>query len=313
MYNLEFKSLVQMLKQLPDETSCREYLENTIWQGNPVCPHCKETKQYKLNVKGEFNGLYKCGGCKKRYTIRVGTIFESSPIPLRTWFIAIFIFASHKRGISSYQLAEDLGVTQKTAWFMLSRLRASYVQAIPEKSLSVATMDESFVGGSNKNRHKNKKVKNSQGRSYKDKTPVFGMIQDNKIYTRVIPNTQGETLKPLVKELVQAGATIVTDEWMGYTGLNADYDHQYVNHNLKQYATESGFSSNNVENFWSHLKRSIKGTYFHVSRKHLQMYCDEMSFRFNGREDNAGQKFNNSLVKMAQKRLKYKDLISKNV
>lgn len=310
MYNLEFKSLVQLLKALPDEKSCREHLEQIRWEGNPICPHCKKTKHYKLKVKREFNGLYKCAECSKKYTVKIGTIFESSPIPLRTWFIAIFIFTSHKRGISSYQLAEDLGVTQKTSWFMLSRLRSAFVQPVPEKSLSVATMDETFVGGKNKNRHKNKKVKNSQGRSFKDKTPVFGMIQSRRIYTRVIPNTQGETLKPLVKELVKEGATIVTDEWMGYTGLNSTYDHVYVNHNLKQYSTEQGLSSNNVENFWSHLKRSINGTYYQVSRKHLQKYCDEMSFRFNSREENAGQKFNHSLTLMAQTRLRYKDLIS---
>lgn len=312
MCKLEFKSFAEMLRVLPDEKSCREYLEDVLWEGKPKCPHCEGQKAYKLNVKGEFNGLYKCGTCRKRYTVRVGTIFENSPIGLRHWFIAVYLFSSHKRGISSYQLAEDLGLTQKTAWFMLSRIRHSYKQDVPDiQQDMVITMDETFVGGKNKNRHADKKVKQSQGRSYKDKTPVFGMMQDGKVYTKVVPDTKSMTLQPLVWELVPQGSTIVTDEWTGYAGLDRYYNQKVVNHGAKNYVTDDGYTSNPVENHWSHLKRSIIGTYYQVSRKHLQKYCDEMAFRYNEREEKPTQKFNLTLLRMGRENLKYADLIQK--
>lgn len=300
-----------MLKALPDEKSCREHLEDVLWKGTPRCPHCGSVKNYRLNVKGEFKGLYKCGGCRERYTVRIGTIFENSPISLRHWFIATYLFSSHKRGISSYQLAEDLGLTQKSAWFMLNRIRHAYMQEVPDISTSaVITMDETFVGGKNKNRHADKKIKNSQGRSFKDKTPVFGMMYDGKIFTKVVTDTKATTLQPIIWELVPEGATIVTDEWTAYEGLDKYYDQKVVNHGAKNYVTDDGYSSNNVENHWSHLKRSIIGTYYQVSRKHLQRYCDEMAFRFNERKTKPTERFNLTLLRMGRENLKYKQLVA---
>lgn len=305
---MEFKSFAQMIIALPDEKSCRLYLEKVRWDNAPTCPHCASQKHYKLKTKGEFKGLYKCGDCKVRYTVTVGTIFEGSHIPLKKWFIAIFLFSAHKKGISSYQIAEDLGLTQKSAWYMLSRIRHIY-DCEKETSDSIAYCDETFVGGKNKNRHKDKKVAKCQGRSFKDKTPVFGLIQDGKVYTKVIPDTKQKTLQPLIKELIQAGTTLVTDEWHGYNGLSVSYNHVYVNHSAKQYSVD-GYSTNSVENFWSHLKRGINGIYHQVSPKHLQKYCDEFAFRFNNRESESSEKFNLSLTKSSKGRLRYKDLIS---
>ena len=307
--SFEFKTFSEMLSVLSTDEKCREYLELTRWKDEPECPHCRNKKSYKLKTKGEFKGLYKCSECKNRFTVTVGTIFEGSHIGLRKWFIAIHIFSTNKKGISSHQLASDLGITQKSAWYMLSRIRHLYQQKDFKEESEISYVDETFVGGKNKNRHKDKKVENSQGRSFKDKTPVFGLIQNGKVYTEVIQDTKARTLKPLVKKYVEKGTTLVSDEWLGYHGLSSIYNHQIVNHRIKQYSN-NGYSTNNVENFWSHLKRGIFGVYHQVSRKHLQKYADEYSFRFNNRKINTKDRFNLSLLNSNVGRLKYKDLIA---
>lgn len=308
----EFKSLLHMLTCLPTKEACREHYENVMWGGVPVCPHCAGEKAYKLKVKGEFKGLYKCGDCRRRYTVTVGTTFEGSHVKLRTWYIGFYLFIAHKHGISTRTFASDLGVTQATAWYMLKRIRHACGQEIQEGEQldALASMDETFVGGKNKNRHKDKKVPKSQGRAHIDKTPVFGLMQNGKIFTKVILDTSRKSLRPLVKSLVKEGSTIVTDEWGGYNGLEKDYDRQIVNHRTKEYKNEAGYSTNNVENFWSHLKRGINGNYYKVSRKHLQLYCNEFSYRFNTRKLSNSEKFITTLRSSQKGRLRYKDLIN---
>jgi len=299
-----------MIMALPDDQACRLHLEKIRWNETPTCPHCASTKHYKLKTKGEFKGLYKCGECKQRYTVTVGTIFEGTHISLRSWFIAIYLFGTHKKGISSYQIADDLGITQKSAWYMLSRIRYMY-ELEPEQTEGIAYCDETFVGGKNKNRHKDKKVERAHGRSFKDKTPVFGMMQNGKMYTKVVVDTKKATIAPIVKSLLKEGSTLVTDEWKAYRGMHMSYDHRMVNHAGKQYVSEEGYSTNNVENFWSHLKRGLIGVYHQVSSKHLQKYCDEFTFRFNNRDCDPSQKFNLSLVLSSRGRLRYKHLTNK--
>lgn len=303
----EFKTFAQMLKALPNDDACRGHLEKIRWHNKPTCPHCASQKHYKLRIKGEFKGLYKCGECKYRYNVLIGTVFEGTHIPLQKWFITIFLFISHKKGISSHQIAEDLGITQKSAWYMLNRIRY-ILQEDFNIEKGVAYCDETFVGGKNKNRHKDKKVEKSQGRSFKDKTPVFGMIMDGKVFTKVIPNTSKNVLEPLVRGLVPSGSLLVTDEWKGYRGLEDDYFRAVVNHAGKQYAV-NGYSTNNVENFWSHLKRGLIGVYHQVSPKHLQKYCDEFAFRFNHKETDVAVRFDLSLVLSGIGRLRYKTLV----
>lgn len=307
-----FKSLVDMLQMLPNDGVCRIYLEKIRWNGEPICPHCgvKSVTHYKLKTKGEFKGLYKCQDCRKRFTVTAKSMFEGSHIGLRKWFIAMYIFSSHKKGISSHQLGRDLGITQKSAWFMLGRIRLVFEDDENAKpKFGVMSADETFVGGKNKNRHLDKKVEQSQGRSYKDKTPVFGVMNyGGEIRTRVVPNTQADTLKPIIKEMVTEGSILITDEWKGYSNLSTDYKHIVVKHNEGNYAS-GAFSSNNVENFWSHLKRGIYGIYHQVSAEHLHRYCSEFEFRFNSRKMNCFERFDMVLQKSENKRLKYKDLI----
>jgi transposase-like protein len=305
-----FASFVDMLNLLPDEKSCREYLEKLYWDDKPRCPYCKCEKVYELKVNGTFKGLRKCSSCRKRFTVTVGTMFESSHVPLRKWFIAIFLLNTHKKGISSYQLANDLGITQKSAWFMLGRIRNAFK---PEKSKRKASgefqVDESFIGGKNKNRHIGKKIFQSQGRSVKDKTPVFGLLETGgKVYTQVVNNTSAKTLKPIIEKLVAEGSIIVSDEWGAYRGLSAKYTHIVVKHNIGQYSKD-GFSNNGIENFWSHLKRGITGVYHKTSRKHLQRYCDEFAYRFNNRRLSNKDKFDLSIK--SSKRMTYKELVKK--
>ncbi len=308
-----FKSFSEMLKVLPDETACRKYLELILWKGEPVCPHCgtKNENHYQLKTKGTFKGQYKCKDCRERFTVTVGTIFEGSHIDLRKWFIGIYIFSSHKKGISSHQLGRDLGLTQKSAWFMLGRIRYAFqVKSLKTKMDGLIAADESFFGGKNKNRHADKKIADSQGRSVKDKTPVFGMMQTGgNVHLSVVPDTKASTLKPIIQQMVAEGSIIVTDEWLGYSGLSKDFAHVVINHQENEYV-RGAFHTNNIENFWSLLKRGVYGIYHQVSPKHLHRYCDEFSYRFNARKVTDNKRFDISLAK-TQGRLTYKELIQK--
>jgi len=306
-----FSSFAQMLELLPTDKACREFLEQLRWNGEPVCPHCGSANKehYELKTKGEFKGLRKCKDCRERFTVTVKTMFEGSHISLRKWFIAIYIFSSHKKGISSHQLARDLGITQKSAWFVLGRLRNSFKVKTKVKFTAPTQADETFVGGKNKNRHAHKKVEDSQGRSCKDKTPVFGLLSAGQVNTAVVANTKAETLKPIIHAMVEQGAILVTDEWTAYKGLNSNYQHEVLKHNEKQYVNNS-FHTNSIEGFWSLLKRGIFGIYHSTSPKHLNKYCDEFSYRYNTRSSTDGNRFILSLVN-AEERLTYKTLIGK--
>jgi len=313
----KFKSFYDMLNVLPDDNACRLFLEDLRWNGTPVCPHCGSVndKHYKLTKKGVFDGLYKCKDCRERFTGTVGTMFEGSHVPLRKWFIAIYIFTAHKKGISSIQLGKDLGITQKSAWFVLSRLRNYFQTRSDTQFEGIVEADETFVGGKNKNRHANKKIEGSQGRSNADKTPVIGLaqrqiveiverphkvipgktvkerviIQPSLVSCTVVSDTSSETLQPLLVSQIKANSKVVTDAYRSYNGLDKTFNH---------------------EGFWSQLKRGIFGIYHNVSPKHLNKYCDEFAFRYNNRTISDNEKFSISLLK-AENRLTYKALISK--
>ena len=258
---------------------------------------------------------YACSdkACQFKFSVLTDSIFSGSKISLQVWFAAMYIISAHKKGISSHQLAKDCGCTQKTAWFILHRVRAAFSpEQIGTRKLGLFACDESFLGGKNKNRHADKKIEGSQGRSVKDKTPVMGIMQTGGlIRTRVIPNTKAEILKPIIKELIKEGSIIVTDEWDGYNGLSGDYAHIVVKHKEGQYAS-GAFSPNNVENFWSLLKRGIYGIYHQVSPEHLHRYCYEFEYRFNLRKMNDPAKFIQTMKQASGKRLTYKALIAKH-
>ncbi len=202
-----FKSLIELLDYFKEEKTCHEFLAHQIWdEGKPVCPHCTSSKVYitksrSNKVSKRDIPAYRCADktCGKKFTVTVGTIFESSHIALRTWFAAIYLISAHKKGISSLQLSRDLDITQKTAWFLLYRVREMFKETAPDILKDVVQLDDSYFGGKNKNRHTDKKIPNLQGRSLKDKTPVIAVrgLADN-IQSQVIPNTQSETIKPII-------------------------------------------------------------------------------------------------------------------
>ena len=305
----QFKSLPDLLTYFHDEKVCREYLVKQRWNGNPVCPHCsnQEKKIYII----ENGKRYKCSDCKKKFSVTVGTVFEHIRIPLYKIFAAIYIATAHKKGISSCQLARDLGITQKSAWLVLHKIREMLKANNPGLLTGQVQADETFVGGKNKNRHADKKVKESQGRSVKDKTPVLGLLSDGRVNTEVIPDTKVSTLKPIIKAMVEEGSIIVTDEWLGYSGLSENFQHEVLKHSEDEFV-RGGFHTNSIEGFWSLLKRGIFGIYHSVSTKHLQRYTTEFEYRYNTRHINDRERFSSTLTRLNGK-LTYKQLTKKRI
>jgi transposase-like protein len=287
MTHFNFSSLFGLRETFPDEGSCIEYLESMIWPNGVVSPFDPTSKVYKLKAKYQ----YRCKNTGKNFTVKTGTILENSPIPLKKWFFAIWL-TFHKKGISSCQLARDIGVTQKTAWFMLHRIRNCFSCENQHILDGEVELDETFVGGKNKNRYYDKKVKNSRGRSFKDKTPVFGMLErGGKLVCRVVKNTSAKQLTPIIRKTVKRTAKLYTDEWGGYNKAGKLYTRHIVDHSKHQYVN-GNIHTNTIEGGWSHLKRSIIGVYHYVSRKYLQKYVNEFVFHYNTRKLPDKEKFN---------------------
>jgi transposase-like protein len=304
---VEFKNLTQLIDYFKDEERCKAYLEKQRWGTHVACPHCGSLRVYRTN-RG-----FKCGEkeCYKKFTVTVGTIFENSKIPLRTWYAAMYLIASHKKGISSHQLHRDLGVSQKTAWFILHRIREALREKNSPLFSDVVEVDETFVGGKNKNRHADKKVPESQGRSVKDKTPVVGVMQrGGRVVTQVVKDTKAENLHPLIVGAVKSGSIVITDEWRSYRGLDGMYHHVVLKHNEGEYV-RGAFHNNTIEGFWSLLKRGLYGIYHQVSPKHLFRYCHEFEYRYNSRKLKDNERFEITLQRV-NGRLKYKDLMQKS-
>jgi transposase-like protein len=312
------KTLQAAIRYFENEQVCIDTIAGLRWpDGIPTCPKCVGKEHYYLATQKRW----KCKGCGRQFSVKVGTIFEDSPIPLDKWLTALWMLVNCKNGISSYEIGRDLGITQKSAWFVLQRLRL----ALRDRSFTKiggnsgpVEIDETFIGGSLKNMHKEKRARYDVLRGAKGKTIVMGMLDRDvrKVRAKVIPNVKRQTLQKEILNTVKYGTQIYTDEWPGYDSARYHFVHDVVNHS--QTYVKGQVHTQGIENFWSLIKRMLRGTYVAVEPFHLDRYLDEQVFRYNHRKDKDGNKltdadrFNTALLGIAGRRLTFAEVTGKS-
>lgn len=300
-------NLLQAIRYFADADVATEFVAELRWPKGPVCPRCGCMDHSYLTTRR----VWKCKGCKKQYSVKLGTIFEDSPLGLDKWLPAVWLVANSKNGISSHELARSLGVTQKSAWFMLHRIRLAMQAGSFNKLGGTVEVDESYIGGKGRNMHPHKRKNLGTGRGSANKTVVVGVKQrDGETRAQVVGNIKRDTLHGLVHQHVEEGASLFTDAFPVYKGLGRDYDHRVVDH--AEAYVDGQVHTNGLENFWSLLKRGLHGTYVSVEPFHLFRYLDERLFTYNERDLSDLGRFSLLLQRAAGRRLTYAELTAKS-
>jgi transposase-like protein len=297
----EFKTLAEFLEYFQDEETCRQHFTAIRFRNGEYCPHCGHTTIYTFS-----NGKrYRCAKCKQDFTIKTGTVFGESKLPIKKWFIAIYLLSTTSKGISSVQLAKHVGVTQKTGWFMDHRIRKAMKQN-KGQLFGTVEVDETLIGGLEKNKHKSKRL--HKGTGPVGKTPIFGArSRKGEIRATVVSGLGSKELQGEIAKYVSQNSVVYTDGWQGYRGLEG-FKHTVINHAQGEYV-KGKVHTNSIESFWALFKRGYHGIYHQMSRKHLQRYVDEFIFRFNRRAFEMQSVFADVVAKVSEStKLTYKEL-----
>lgn len=305
-------TLLGAINYFADVDVATMFVAGLRWPEGVTCPHC-EGKECPYVASRR---VWQCKGCRKQFSVKVGSIFEDSPIPLSKWLPAMWMLVNCRNGVSSYEIARDIGVTQKTAWFMMHRLRLAIHAGSFDRWTGEIEADETFIGGKARNMHaaKRRKIGISQSKSMLGKVAVMGLLQrhgdGSKVRTRVLLNRKKHQLEDVVTDNVEAGATLYTDALRSYDRMAArGYVHHVIDH--AEAYVDGAVHTNGLENFWSLLKRALKGTYVSVEPFHLFRYLDEQAYRFNSRKGTDAQRFLDACKDVFGKRLTYDVLTGK--
>lgn len=293
--------MMELMERFGTEEKCRAILEELRWNDGIRCPRCNGVKTSRIHARDQFD----CDTCRHQFSVTSGTIWHDTHLPLRKWFIAIYLTVESKKGMSANQMKRVLGVSYKTAWYLCHRIRAAMTELDPTTLKGTVEVDETFIGGRIRGRGR------GRGVYAQNKGIVIGVIQrGGKVRLQVIDRTDRKTLHGFIKEHTAPDTeVIITDDWRAYRGIgDHDTKHEVVNHSAKEYV-RGDIHTNGIENVWSQLKRSVTGTYHKLSVKHLDAYLDELEWRFNNRDN--PYLFRDTLIKLlGSKNVEYQDLIA---
>jgi len=301
--NLTPETLMEAIKYFSDPDVCEQFVADMRWPDGVECPHCQSREIGRIASRR----MYQCKACRKQFSVKRGTIFEDSPVSLDKWLAAMWMVANCKNGISSYEVGRGTNTTQKTAWFMMHRIRLAMQDEDGGKLDGEIEVDETFIGGKARFMHANRRQRKIKGTGVAGKTIVMGLLERHgKVKTRVVQNTRRKTLDPTVREHVESGSTVYTDALPSYESLQDEFAHEAIDH--AECYVKGQVHTNGMENYWSLLKRGLKGTYISVEPFHLFRYLDEQAHRFNARKDTDRQRFDSVVKTITGRRVTYAKL-----